>query len=179
MRSVQANRGRALEDLLEAVFASLDVTFADAVPGAKMFRQSNKWVPLRSGGAFPHKGAPVDFVGVIMGIPVALECKETAASTFSLHPSKFPEKEIRSLQVFSQAGGRAFVIIAFWKVESLAVFKFETLYGLWLKCQEGGRASLRPGDADAVILAANVAVVPALLVNLAAGKQRPSRNPQN
>lgn len=69
MQPIQANRGRALEDLLEAVFTG-------AGPTVKMFRQSNKWVPLRSGKAFPHKGAPTDFVGVISGIPVAVECSQ-------------------------------------------------------------------------------------------------------
>ncbi|MFY9273612.1 MAG: hypothetical protein WAO37_11510, partial [Thermacetogeniaceae bacterium] len=70
MVSVQANRGRTFEDLIELAF--------ERTPGAKMFRQANLWIPLRNGkaGAFPKKGAPIDFVGVIDGVPVAVECKE-------------------------------------------------------------------------------------------------------
>ena len=78
MVSVQANRGRTFEDLIELAF--------ERTPGAKMFRQANLWIPLRNGGAIPKRGAPVDFLGVIDGIPVAVECKENQSKRISLGP---------------------------------------------------------------------------------------------
>jgi len=43
-----------------------------------MFRQANLWIPLRNGkaGAFPKKGAPIDFVGVIDGFPLRWSVKK-------------------------------------------------------------------------------------------------------
>jgi len=155
VQSIQANRGRALEDLLETVFES-------AGPGVKIFRQNNKWVPLRSGRSFPYKGVPVDFVGVVSGIPVAVECKETAGKSLPLNPSRFPEKEILALREFSEAGGRAFVVAAFWRVDSLAVYRFESFHRFWQQYKTGGRASLRPDDADAWAPLADAAAIPNL-----------------
>ena len=140
MLSVQANRGRALEELLEIVFNG-------AGPGAKLFRQANRWVPLRGGkGAFPHRGSPVDFVGVIRGVPVVVEAKETNSLRLPTNNSRFPLKEVLALADFERAGGRAFVIAAFWKKELLAVYTVETLLGA-----VGSRRSLRPEEADTVL----------------------------
>lgn len=123
MLSVQSNRGRALEDLVERAF--------DSDPGSKMFRQNNKLVILRDGTAFypKGKGAPVDFVGVVKGIPVAVECKETGSSRLSLAESRFPEREKKALEEFERAEGRSFVVAAFWKEDLLAVFTVDALRG--------------------------------------------------
>jgi len=45
--SVQANRGRTFEVIIEIAF--------EKTPGAKMFRQANLWIPTCNGkaGAFP------------------------------------------------------------------------------------------------------------------------------
>lgn len=123
MLSIQSNRGRALEDLVERAF--------DSDPGSKMFPQNNKTVILRDGTAFYQKGkgAPVDFVGTVRGIPVAVECKETSPSRLSLSESRFPEREKEALEEFERAGGRSFVVAAFWKEDLLAVFTVEILRG--------------------------------------------------
>ncbi|RPF49596.1 penicillin-binding protein-related factor A (putative recombinase) [Thermodesulfitimonas autotrophica] len=140
MLSVYANRGCALEDLVEAVF--------EANPNSKVFRQNNRWVPLRSGkgGAFPSRGAPVDFVGCIEGVPVAIECKETSSPRLPLTESRFPEKEKVALVEFERAGGRSFIVAAFWRENALAVFKLET----FLRALEH-KKSVKYDDADAVI----------------------------
>lgn len=93
MISAQANRGRVLEDLLEKVFESA---------GSDVFvlRQNNRWIPWR-GRAFPQKGVPLDFVGVVQGVPVGVECKETSSARLPLTQSKFPEKEREALARFT------------------------------------------------------------------------------
>jgi recombination protein U len=132
MLSVQSNRGRALEDLVERAF--------DSDPGSKMFPQNNKLVILRDGTAFYQKGkgASVDFVGVIKGIPVAVECKETSSSRLPLSESRFPEREKEALEEFERAEGRSFVVAAFWKENLLALFTVDALRG---------RKSLSPKEA--------------------------------
>lgn len=133
-----ANRGRALEDLLETVFNS--------DPETCMFRQANRVVLLRDGKAFPQKGAPVDFVGVIKGVPVAVECKETKRSRLPLNKSRFPPKEIAALLEFAEKGGRSFVVAAFWKHGTMAVYGFESFKEL-LKIKK----SVALEDADSVL----------------------------
>ncbi|MGB9791755.1 MAG: Holliday junction resolvase RecU [Thermacetogeniaceae bacterium] len=134
-----ANRGRALEELLEHVF--------DSSPGVCMFRQANRIVLLRDGRAFPKKGAPVDFVGVINGIPVAVECKETFDGSIYLGKSRFPDSEIHALESFYKAGGRPYVVGAFWKRNILAVYGFRS----FSKILSSGKKSLIPEDADVVL----------------------------
>lgn len=121
-----------MEDLVERVF--------DSDPGSKMFRQNNKLVVLRDGRAFYQKGkgAPVDFVGAIKGVPVAVECKETSSFRLPLSESRFPEREKEALEEFERAGGKGFVVAAFWKEDLLAVFTTNALRG---------RKSLSPKEA--------------------------------
>jgi len=121
---VQANKGRVLEDLIELALAN--------VPGMKLFRQANIWVPLRGGrqGAFPFKGAPVDFVGAVNGIPVALECKEVGrGKRLSLTGHRLPVKEIEAMREFEEAGGRAFLLVAFWQENVLSAYPWRVVEG--------------------------------------------------
>ncbi len=124
-RNIQANRGRVFEDLIEIAF--------DRTPGAKMFRQANLWIPLHNGkkGAFPKRGAPVDFLGVIDGTPVVVECKENQSKRISLGPNRFPLKEINALKEFEEAGGKSFVFVAFWQESIIAMYNFELFYKYW------------------------------------------------
>lgn len=132
----QANRGRSLEDLVEQYLAD--------APGIKLFRQVNRWVPLAGGArAFPLKGAPVDFVGAVRGIPVALECKEVSRGTrFPLTESRLPAKEIRAMREFENAGGRAYLLVAFWEKDLLSLYPFPFLENALTK----GRKSLAAGE---------------------------------
>lgn len=145
--SMQANRGRTLEDLLEAVFRN-----AGPRAEVEMRRQYNKWVPIRGGMSFPQKGSPLDFVGVIGGKPIALECKENSTPRLSLHKARFPQKEIDALFRFTRAGGHAFVVAAFWNENLLAIYPFGDFYTRWLAYKKGkGMASVRTGDAEICI----------------------------
>lgn len=145
MLSVQSNRGRALEDLVERAF--------DSDPGSKMFLQNNKLVILRDGTAFrpKGKGAPVDFVGAMRGVPVAIECKETSSSRLPLTESRFPEREKAALEEFEKAGGRSFIVVAFWKEDLLAVFTVDALRG---------RKSLPPKEAAFTLPASQAMLLP-------------------
>jgi penicillin-binding protein-related factor A (putative recombinase) len=140
-RNIQANRGRVFEDLIEMAF--------DRTPGAKMFRQANLWIPLRNGkaGAFPKKGAPIDFVGVIDGVPVAVECKENQSKRISLGLKRFPLKEINALKEFEEAGGKSFVFVAFWQENVIAIYDFQVFYWYW----NSGRKSLTSQDTDYIL----------------------------
>jgi len=155
LHSIQANRGRALEDLLEMVFES-------AGPRVKMFRQNNKWVPLRNGGRFPAKGAPVDFVGTIAGMPVAVEAKEVASGhRFPLNEQRMPQKELDALLRFTAAGGAAFIVVAFWSMDILAVWPAEAIVDYRDRM---ARKSLTPEDTRTALFVHNLRLLPKTLV---------------
>lgn len=138
-----ANRGKQLEDMVENSFRR---AFQSGLP-VWVQRQNNKWMPRRGGGkAIPvrGKGSPVDFLGTIFGVPVALECKEyRAGGRLSLNESRFPEKEITALHDFESVGGRGLVIAAFWESDALAVYSFPMIYEHWKLYKAGkGEASV-------------------------------------
>jgi recombination protein U len=137
---IQANRGRSLEDLVEQYLAN--------EPGVKLFRQANRWVPLAGGArAFPAKGAPVDFVGAVRGIPVVLECKEVSrGSRFPLTESRLPKKEVMTMREFETAGGNAYLLVAFWEKGVLSLYSFPFVESALAK----GRKSLASAEGTQV-----------------------------
>lgn len=98
--SIFANRGRTLEELFELVVAGKDYCYFQ--------KQHNLWVPWK-GGAFPATGSPIDFIGVVKGVPVAVECKEVQGNRFPF--SRLPQKEFSALDRFEKAGGKAFLVV--------------------------------------------------------------------
>lgn len=136
----QANRGRSLEDLVEQYLAN--------APGVKLFRQANRWVPLAGGArAFPARGAPADFIGAVRGVPVVLECKEVSCSNrFPLTESRLPEKEVRAMREFEAAGGKAYLLVAFWEKGVLSLYPFPFVESALAK----GRKSLAAAEGTQV-----------------------------
>lgn len=116
-----ANRGRALEELVEAACLA-----AMKDGSACVIRQNPRWVPLGGGkSAFPNSGAPVDFLGVVRGRGVALECKEASrGERLPLNQVRFPQKEVEFLRSFERAGGFAFVVAAFRQHQKTVVGRF-------------------------------------------------------
>lgn len=157
MQSRQANRGRTLEDLMETAFDA-------AGPSVWVRRQNNLWVPLRGKQAFPKKGSPVDFVGVIDGTAVAIECKESAGPRLSLGKQRFPHKEIEALQQCEIAGGQAFVVAAFWLENTLAVYRFSDFHKRWEAYQRGSRAHVTVQDATFSVSIGDALLIPHLLL---------------
>jgi len=113
-------KGGALEELIENIAVQLRLSGQGI-----LLKQNVLWVNY-GGRVFPKKGAPVDFLGVVKGIPVALECKETTSDRIQLTESHFSEKEKAFLSDFEKAGGKAFLIFAFWKHNSVYVIPYKS-----------------------------------------------------
>lgn len=120
----QGNRGRKLEEIIEI---ALHLAARRGLP-VYFLHQTNQWIPLKNGKAFPRKGAPIDFVGAVEGVPVALECKEVGeGSRFPLNTSRLPEKEIEAMKGFEAAGGKTFLVIAFWERKIITLVPFDEI----------------------------------------------------
>ncbi|SFE02200.1 Recombination protein U [Thermoanaerobacter thermohydrosulfuricus] len=112
-------KGGALEEFVEKLAEQLRLSGQGI-----LLKQNVLWVNY-GGSVFPKKGAPVDFLGVIKGIPVARECKETTSNRIQLTESHFSGKEKAFLADFEKAGGKAFLIFAFWKYNSIYIVKYK------------------------------------------------------
>lgn len=112
-------KGGTLEEFVENLAVQLRLSGQGV-----LLKQNVLWINY-GGRVFPKKGAPVDFLGVVKGIPVALECKETASSRIQLSESHFPEKEKDFLADFEKAGGKAFLIFAFWRSNSIYLVSYK------------------------------------------------------
>lgn len=106
-------KGGALEEFIENLAAQLRLSGQGL-----LLKQNVLWVNY-GGKVFPRKGAPVDFLGVVKGVPIALECKETVSDRIQLTESHFSEKEKAFLLDFEKVGGKAFLVFAFWKYNAI------------------------------------------------------------
>lgn len=110
-------KGGALEELIENIGTQLRI-----LGQGVLLKQNVLWVTYGN-RTFPKKGAPVDFLGVVKGIPVAIECKETVSDRIQFSETHFSSKEKAFLSDFEKAGGKAFIIFAFWKSNGLYIVK--------------------------------------------------------
>lgn len=166
--AAQANRGRALEDLVERVLAG--------ALGVKFFRIPTGWVPLEGGrkGAFPSRRAPIDFAGVVRGRFVALECKEVSRGRrLPLGPGRLPEGEVRALREVEAAGGAAFVLAAFWEPGVLAVAPFRELDGRFLARGRASASLEELASLGASVPAAEARRLPEILAGLCGAARGP------
>ena len=113
------NRGKQLEKLIEytnRAYKLRGVAVVDKVPTpwtVRYNRQRNKVI-----NAWPEKKSTVDFVGVAQGRPIAFEVKSTNERT------RFPldliqDHQVEYLRRFHDAGGMAFFIIGFDKLDEV------------------------------------------------------------
>jgi len=110
-------KGGALEELMENKGMQLRM-----LGQGVLLKQNVLWVTYGN-RTFPKKGAPVDFLGVVKGIPVAIECKETVSDRIQFSETHFSSKEKALLSDFEKAGGKAFVVFAFWKSNGLYIVR--------------------------------------------------------
>ena len=150
------NRGTTLEDLVENIF--------ELYPNSCFARQRNLWVPINNGrgGSFPvkGKGSPVDFVGVLRGVHVVLECKEyKKGHRLSLGENRYPEKEVLTQLKYAKAGSFCFTVVAFWELGAFGICGFNQLYEAWNVYKKVGKPASIPVE-DMPFRTTNPAQIP-------------------
>lgn len=96
--------------------------------------------------AYFDKKSTVDYVGVVQGIAVCFDAKESATSTFSLQ--NVHEHQVRFMEDFEKQDGIAFLLISFTNEDVLYYMRTEELTRFWNRAQEGGRKSVRMDEMD-------------------------------
>ena len=97
--------------------------------------------------AYFDQKSTVDYIGVIQGIPVCFDAKESAENTFSLqniHPH-----QVAFMREFEQQDGIAFFLIYYKKIEKYYYLPLRHFLPFWERAQNGGRKSFRFDELDA------------------------------
>ncbi len=95
---------------------------------------------------FFEKKSTVDFHGVVQGIPVAFDAKETNLKSIPLH--NVHEHQIEYMRDITDQHGLAFLIVHFKFCDEFFMITFETLNDYYLKSQNSGRKSIPYKELD-------------------------------
>ncbi|MCL2619263.1 MAG: Holliday junction resolvase RecU, partial [Defluviitaleaceae bacterium] len=94
--------------------------------------------------AYFERKSTVDYIGVVQGIPVAFDAKETTQKNLPLQ--NIHDHQIDFMREFARQDGVAFLLVRFAAVDRVFFLPFRELQGFWLAAQDGGRKSI-PLDA--------------------------------
>lgn len=96
--------------------------------------------------AYFDQKSTVDYIGVVQGVPVCFDAKESAVDTFALqniHPH-----QVEFMRQFEEQGGVAFLILFFSTRNELFYLPYKDMMKFWNRAQEGGRKSFRYMELD-------------------------------
>ncbi len=96
--------------------------------------------------AYFDQKSTVDYIGVIQGIPVCFDAKESAVKTFALqniHPH-----QVEFMREFEEQDGIAFFLISYTGEDLYYYLPFRHFLPFWERAQAGGRKSFRFDELD-------------------------------
>lgn len=139
-------RGSNLEELINRTNAQY---FEDDLAVIQKLPTSIKPVELDSERgvislAYFDERSTVDYMGVVQGIPVCFDAKETGKNYLPV--ANIHEHQIRFMEKFIKQGGIAFILVNFTHLERYFALDFEQLEKYWNGARCGGRKSI-PIDA--------------------------------
>ena len=103
--------------------------------------------------AYFEKRSTVDYIGVVQGVPVCFDAKDTKLKSWPL--DNVHEHQIEFMQEFAKQDGLAFLLVHFCHVDEYYYLPLETLVEYWENAKRGGRKSI-PYDAfDKTLLIRN------------------------
>ena len=96
--------------------------------------------------AYFDQKSTVDYIGVVQGIPVCFDAKETTVDTFPLtniHPH-----QITFMEDFEKQHGISFIILYFSARDEFYYIPFCDIIKFWLRGENGGRKSFTYDEID-------------------------------
>lgn len=90
--------------------------------------------------AYFDKKSTIDYMGVVQGIPICFDAKQTANKSLpiqNIHPH-----QVEFMEQFEKHKGISFLIVRFSSIDKCYFLPFETLKDYWEKAQNGGRKSI-------------------------------------
>ena len=96
--------------------------------------------------AYFDSKSTVDYIGVIQGVPVCFDAKESGGDTYAL--SNIHEHQFMFMKEFEEQGGIAFILLRYTKKEVSYYLRFSDLRNFWERAEGGGRKSFRFDELD-------------------------------
>lgn len=96
--------------------------------------------------AYFDSKSTVDYIGVIQGVPVCFDAKESAETTYAL--SNIHEHQFEFMREFEEQGGIAFILLRYTAEEISYYLRFKDLAFFWERAKNGGRKSFRIDELD-------------------------------
>ena len=90
--------------------------------------------------AYFEQKSTVDYIGVVQGIPVCFDAKETSKESLSIH--NIHCHQIEFMKDYEQQKGVAFLIVYFTKYDEYYYLGFKDLYNYWCEASNGGKKSI-------------------------------------
>jgi recombination protein U len=90
--------------------------------------------------AYFEQKSTVDYIGVIQGIPICFDAKETTQA--SLPIANIHAHQIAFMEDFKKQGGEAFLVVYFKRYEKYFLLSIETLLPYYQAALKGGRKSI-------------------------------------
>ncbi len=100
--------------------------------------------------AYFEKKSTVDYIGVVQGIPICFDAKETAQKNLPL--KNIHEHQIKFMQDFQNQKGIAFLLVRFLFNKEIFFLPFNTLNEFWNNSKEDGRKSIPYNSFDKKLL---------------------------
>jgi recombination protein U len=97
--------------------------------------------------AYFEKKSTVDYIGVVQGIPVCFDAKESASDTFPLQ--NIHQHQIDFMSEFEKQDGVAFIILYFSQRNEFYYLPFCDIIKFWKRGQDGGRKSFTYNEINA------------------------------
>ncbi|TCT17016.1 recombination protein U [Natranaerovirga pectinivora] len=90
--------------------------------------------------AYFEQKSTVDYIGVVQGIPICFDAKETSKKFLSIH--NIHTHQIEFMESFEEQKGIAFLIVYFSTYDEYFYLPYKELKKYWYKAIEGGKKSI-------------------------------------
>ena len=91
-----------------------------------------------------EKKSTVDYMGVVQGVPICFDAKETHRKNLPLQ--NIHEHQMEFMEKFEQQKGIAFFLVNFTEYDEIYFLPFSELNKYWIEAAKGGRKSIPHGD---------------------------------
>lgn len=140
MKSTQANRGMALENIVShvnAMYEKKNLAFIQKIPTPIKVMKQDKGI-IKHG--WFEKKSTVDFMGIAQGYFLAFDCKSTRNKSLPL--KNIEQHQLDVLKKVDQQGGYAFLLVEFVFAGEVYVIHYEQIMPWVEEAKQGGRKSI-------------------------------------
>lgn len=135
-------RGSALEELINVtndLYREKNIGLIQKIPTPIKPIHIDKSQGVITLAYFDQKST-VDYIGVVQGVPLCFDAKETTKVALPL--ANVHEHQILFMQDFVKQGGEAFIIVYFKKYDEYFMMPIKELVVFYNEAQKGGRKSI-------------------------------------